>query len=493
MPESSTYQPSSELIELVQRVLDKEASLEDIALLNNIIPTDPGARRYFVKMRMLHSSLMDHYGQTATNVISLKQAARKSTSSYSVKSTGADPEASARKRRNYLIAAAAMLLLSLAGTLTYQMLAPKDAFQVAACMGAENNKHFSSGTWLQTGQQYEVKSGLLELHSDDGNKLTIEGPAKFTIKDLHTLQLTSGKIWAELDGPSIDIRTKQGIVRDIGTTFGIDHSNTKVTRVDVFDGKVQVTDKGPDKKQTEAEAGVGLIAAEDIWPPEKTTADASLYVTGLRRPVGVAFVNDLLDRDAITSSIILDTQWTPINHQTGSVYPAGTNIEVRWAGSSLASEGGHESNLSKVYHTHLLGWPWTDQIIKKAKDLELPDNSNTGIVMQFRGMAEWLKETNAKGYRVEVLRNSGVENPTLLPVSLYAGDNTKDLVETLDSGMTESFSADYPDKGTSPGVRQHQIFSPVLTQDIFTLTVPGQGSSHKLRSNISAVRIIPVF
>lgn len=493
MPESTPYQPTPEFVELVQRVLDKEANLDDIALLNNIIPADPNARRYFVKMRMLHSSLMDHYGQTATNIISLKEASKKSTSNHTLKPAYAEKKPAKPKGRKYLIAAAAVLLLSLAGTLIYQLFAPKDAFQVVASLGAENKEQFSSGTWLKTGRLYQLETGLLELHSEDGNKLTIQGPATFKIEDLRTLHLSSGKVWAVLDGPSIDIRTSQGTVRDIGTTFGIDHSRAQITRVDVFDGKVQVTDKVSDKKQTEAEAGVGLIAAEDTWPPERTTADASLYVSGLRRPIGVTFVNDRIDRDTITSSLILDTQWTPINHQTGTAYPNGTNIEVRWAGSSLASEGGHESNLAKVYHTHLLGWPWSPKVIEQARKLELPDNENTGIVIQFRGLAKWLKETNATGYRVELLRNSGVENATLLPVSLYAGKNTENLIDISKPEMAESFPADYPDKGASPGIRQHQTFSSILTEDIFTLTVPGQGKSHILRSNISAIRIIPVF
>ncbi|GAA5494465.1 hypothetical protein Rhal01_00626 [Rubritalea halochordaticola] len=494
MSQTTPYEPSPELIELVQRVLDKEASLDDIAHLNHIIPSDPEARRYFVKMRMLHSSLMDHYGQTSSNIISLKEAAKKSTSSQTVTPAIADTGTHKPRSKRYLLAAAAVLLFSLAGTLVYQSFAPKDAYQVVAILGAENKEHFTTDSWLKTKEQYEVKTGLVELHSADGNKITIQGPAKFTIEDLKTIQLNSGKAWAVLDGPSIDIKTTQGIVRDIGTTFGIDHSNTKVTRIDVFDGKVQVTDKSTANKQAEAEAGVALIAVSESWPPDRTEADASLYITGLRRAVGFSFVNKPEDISAITSSLPLDTQWTPLIDHVGTAYPGGTNLEIRWAGSSITSTGGNQSNLSKIYHTHLLGWPWSDNTIEKATDLQLPENGHTGIVLQIRNISKWLAETNAIGYKVEILRNTGVRKATLRPVSLYSGSTTTNLVETLDPMHEKLLSADYPDQGNSVGFRVHQTFSDTLTEDVVTITVPGQPlQSNTIRSNISAVRLIPVF
>ena len=70
--------PDPDIVDLVDRVLDREASLDDIARLNALLPQDPKVLRYFVEMRMMHDRLERMHGtvdeEAATALRELKDA-----------------------------------------------------------------------------------------------------------------------------------------------------------------------------------------------------------------------------------------------------------------------------------------------------------------------------------------------------------------------------------------------------------------------------------
>ena len=362
----SSSEPDPEFVALVQRILDHEASLEDLALLNTILPADPAALRYFVKMRRLHVALEDEFGNSSNKLDSIegRVAPAKSGPSAVVSTNGIRPRSASEnllpmngrtKRTGRRWAVAAILVLS--SFLAYwggqRLLERAEALEVVAQYGTGANGILSSGTWLREGERLRLEQGVVEIRSADGNLFTFEGPGELVIGDPHSLTLGSGKLWTVIQGDPVRIRTPQGELTDLGTTFGIDRSLPDATRLDVFDGRVRLTDSDDSSRQVEAAAGRHLIRKGSQWPPDPGEADLSRYTAGLRRPVGVVFVGDDAEASRVTSTLPFGAQWTPVRTPAGTVRPKGASFKVTWEGASLTRGGSHESVEAALFHTRL--------------------------------------------------------------------------------------------------------------------------------------------
>ncbi len=493
MHDSNNNTITDEFIELVQRVLNGEASLDDLASLNTILPQNPEALSYFVKMRMLHATLTDHLDSPKPKIATLGQAIRNSESQPIHRFE--PKKASPKKLKRGLFAAAAILLLSLIGAFVFHQFDQhkhQNAYQIVAVTSEPDPSLPTRGEWLQTNRSYKISSGVLEMHSPDGNELTIQAPAEFSIDSKHALTLTKGKLWAVLDGPELDIHTPQGLVQDLGTTFGVDQSSANTTRVDVVDGEVQITNAKQQSKT--ASKGFALIADAKRWPPSIAPADASRYHTGLRTPIGITFAKNSVEAAEITNANPMATKWTAITTHTGQTIPNNASFEIRWVGSTFFSENSDQSVESKIFHTHIQGWPWTDKLITQADRLGFPTDQDLGIAIHLSGMKTWLKQIGASAYTIEVLRNSGVKDVNFLPVRASA-EFGEAPIETLTAGPDNLLPANHPDQLISEkGNRASQTFKTPFSLDTLTITTPSQAHAiHQERANISAIRIIPIF
>lgn len=87
-----------------------------------------------------------------------------------------------------------------------------------------------------------IRSGLVELTYDSGVRVTLEGPADFTVKDGEVGLLTHGKLAATVpkgaEGFRVDYAT--GSVVDLGTEFVMDAKTDGSTELGVFAGMVEL-------------------------------------------------------------------------------------------------------------------------------------------------------------------------------------------------------------------------------------------------------------
>jgi hypothetical protein len=488
--------PAPEFVDLVQRVLDHEASLEDIARLNAVLPSDPAALRYFVKMRLLHGALEKEFGAASAELDSIDGRSTTVPPGKITPFPGRDAGNQAgRGWRFWAAAAAVALLASLAAIWGGHRILHRPAFEIVARTGTGSSSVPATGTWLGCGERLTLAQGAVELRSADGNLLTLQGPGDLTIRDAHALTLASGKLWAVLKGDPIRIGTPQGVVTDLGTTFGIDQSSRWSTRLDVFDGKAQLADPADPSRSTVAAPGEGLIRQGTQWPPEKHKADASRYTAGIRRPLGLAFVKNQAEASRIESAFPFSAQWTSVSTPTGKTQPKGASFEIAWAGSSFFSAGADQSPEAALFHTHLSGYAWEGKYAGRrqdAADLGLPESPH-GIVIQLRGMSAWLAEIGAKSYRITLLRNSGDPGIEFLPVSAYDGQASEDsYLAMLQLWDKDYLAANFPDAPGGTGARAIGIFKNPFTADLLTLTLPVQ-KSQTWRANISGLIVTPMF
>ncbi len=492
-------QPDREFVELVQRVLNQEASLDDIAHLNTRLPIDPIALQYFVEMRMLHGALENELGSVISTedlssledrLIEFPGNYRSTTLSGLHMDNASEPLK--QRLRFPLSIAAALIILSLIFIATDRIL-HRPAFEVVACYGSDSSSRLANGEWIRQGDTLKLASGVIEVRSPDGNSLTFQGPGDVKILNQRHLVLNSGRLWADLKGDPILIKVPRGEITDLGTTFGIDQSSPSTTRVDIFDGEVRFSEGGDSHLAVQAIKGESLTSTGATWTPEKGEADASLYTVGLRSPLAFTFAADQNEVERIESGLAFGLQWNATFTMAGSMKSKESPVEMTWAGARIYSTGASHSLEATILHTHLCGFTSPLETQQAARKVGLKNNGN-GLIIQFTNIDKWLEQIGAPSYTLELYRNSGLQGGSsfFYPVSLFNGNPaTSTLLGKLDSPKDNYLPADHPDGDVGAGYRLIQQFDQNLTANTLTLTTPVRKLPY--RGNISGVVLRPVF
>jgi hypothetical protein len=96
-----------------------------------------------------------------------------------------------------------------------------------------------------------LEAGVVELAFASGAKAAVEGPAELQLTDRNGIELKQGKLSAEVPPPAagFTVRTPNATVIDLGTRFGVNTKGKNSSEVDVFEGKVHVTEGSEAKVQ----------------------------------------------------------------------------------------------------------------------------------------------------------------------------------------------------------------------------------------------------
>ncbi len=102
--------------------------------------------------------------------------------------------------------------------------------------------------------------GSLEIRLNNGILLTLQGPAKLTFQSGMELRLLDGRITANVGdhGKGFIIETANHRIVDLGTVFGVDATRTAKTDVVVFNGQVEVHEKGSSQPALLLSQGEGI-------------------------------------------------------------------------------------------------------------------------------------------------------------------------------------------------------------------------------------------
>jgi ferric-dicitrate binding protein FerR (iron transport regulator) len=102
--------------------------------------------------------------------------------------------------------------------------------------------------------------GGVQMRLSSGVLLDVSAPMEMKlVNDMH-VQVLSGRVTADVgaDGKGFVIETPQARVVDLGTRFGVDASDAAQTSVLVFQGQVEVYEKGASERVALLNAGEGL-------------------------------------------------------------------------------------------------------------------------------------------------------------------------------------------------------------------------------------------
>jgi hypothetical protein len=217
--------------------------------------------------------------------------------------------------------AAAVVLVSLLGSLLYLLTRPDDGHTVArrGSTGAATSAPLTAPATLlaASGAMWEIPhdgmimpgqrlpagtlaltEGLAEVRLDGGATVVIEAPARFRIDGPNAADLHAGRLAATVPPAAhgFAVQTPSGRVVDLGTEFGVHASPGQSTALDVFVGKVQVAPRAGAPAATQPILTAGQAAAISTTAVELDPVGAlsQRFVRHLTSDVATLDVVDLL-------------------------------------------------------------------------------------------------------------------------------------------------------------------------------------------------------
>ncbi len=211
---------------LIYRYLSGEATVEEVAELDRLLAEDAGLRRKFV---------FEAGNDAGLREIALERQASEVESDIAVISPVFRPVA-------WVAAAAAVVLLA-----AFSWSQATKPNIIAELVSSENASWESSlptepGSELWKGYM-KLTSGIATIQFRSGAEMTLEAPAKLTIKTAMRAKLVEGAAVMNVPETAIGfvLETPDGNVIDYGTSFAVDVSGEgKPSNVEVIEGEVGV-------------------------------------------------------------------------------------------------------------------------------------------------------------------------------------------------------------------------------------------------------------
>jgi hypothetical protein len=160
-------------------------------------------------------------------------------------------------------------LAALVFLLIYIYLKPQATFEVATITDSIHAK-WSSSHPIKPGYRVSVElepiqllSGVLEMETDHGVKLLLEGPAEFRFTNSAEIAMNYGKLYSTvgLAGNGFTVQTKNSRVIDLGTEFGVLAELHGNSEVHVFRGKTLFIAGSKDAAKTTVDVPAGQAYA----------------------------------------------------------------------------------------------------------------------------------------------------------------------------------------------------------------------------------------
>jgi len=203
--------------ELIQKQIDGFATVVEAELLITAMQSDPSVQRLYLEYLMLDLALHAEAGLIKTEPMAL--ATRFIVATHPVV-------------RWMTLAACVSVAV---GCVWFWVGSTKQFATVVRSVGMLADQSQSIGQ-----ETRDVLTGTLELVTNDGARVVVEAPAKFRFESAKRMYLVSGRLSADVpeSAHGFTVVTSGGLVKDMGTVFGVDADARDGAEVHVFDGEV---------------------------------------------------------------------------------------------------------------------------------------------------------------------------------------------------------------------------------------------------------------
>ncbi len=305
-----------ELELLVSRLVDQRLSPAEAARLNALLLESPEARARYQEFLDNHEALCAIYpGGVYSSSLD---------SEHAEVQLAAAPKQTARSPRSAWLqwaGVAAAIVIAIGAFVKRSDVAPRAESSGARLVAAVdvdwqgNSRSEAPNTSLLPGAalslgDFALAEGTIELEFGDGARVSIQGPAKFELRNGGHIHLESGNLVARIPEEALGfvVTTPEAEVVDLGTEFGLSVGEDGRTDIHVLDGLVEVLPVRGDGEEgiqiSEGDArrldhqgvnGIEPATREDLLEPHR------LDRYGLELLRGSVRVTEGLDVEAQTS------------------------------------------------------------------------------------------------------------------------------------------------------------------------------------------------
>lgn len=237
-----------ELELLVSRLVDQRLSPAEAARLNALLLESPEARARYQEFLDNHEALCAIYpGGVYSSSLDSEHAEVK---------LAAAPKQTARSPRSAWLqwaGVAAAIVIAIGAFVKRSDVAPRAESSGARLVAAVDvdwqgnsrteapNTSLLPGAALSLGD-FALAEGTIELEFGDGARVSIQGPAKFELRNGGHIHLASGNLVARIPEEALGfvVTTPEAEVVDLGTEFGLSVGEDGRTDIHVLDGLVEV-------------------------------------------------------------------------------------------------------------------------------------------------------------------------------------------------------------------------------------------------------------
>ena len=287
MSKRTAFKNQSEIVLLIESVLNESATSTDFQRLNEIIATDVDARTLYLDYCDMHSALMFQIRSehaSAEAFAKLAETAAITPPSLPAPPIG-EPDASNPVPGSQIsllspipltaIVTASVVTLAFASLLYFNgWMSPAsisgldtsksnlrgndnhvvDKNATAAmltgmvdCVWDADARQHEIAAPLRNGSTLSLQSGLIQVTFESGAKMIVEGPAQFTLVSNMEADFQVGRMtsYCPPSAHGFTVQTPEATVVDLGTEFGVDVANDGKTEVHVFSGEVVSWNKNP--------------------------------------------------------------------------------------------------------------------------------------------------------------------------------------------------------------------------------------------------------
>ncbi len=244
------------LDDLIAALLEQSISAAQFNELNELLKSDPEARRYYLSIQSVESGLREKYLSAAS---SNKVRALELAPSVAPSKAGFSSPVVAMVALVLIVIAGASIWEQLTRPITKQGLVqhpepsklPAKSIRASlarltnARAAAWNGKNLPIGSLLYA-KDYELASGFAEITFDSGSIVTVFEGCRFTIVDANRIVLLFGELVADVPDQAVgfQVETPSGIVTDLSTRFGVTVKEDGASDIHVLTGMVEATAKG---------------------------------------------------------------------------------------------------------------------------------------------------------------------------------------------------------------------------------------------------------
>lgn len=209
---------------------------------------------------------------------------------------------------------------------------------IATVVNDAGSEELANGRSIRK-ETHHINTGVVELMTSHGARITIEAPAEFRFESAQRLRMTKGRLSAEVppSAKGFTVITPSGEAVDLGTHFGVDVPASGAAEIHVFQGEVIARASG-DKKALNLQGGSAAMMEGGMSVERELRSSAFIQAGEMNGLSAGLSSGQRVRSEAATGALLKDPALIALlDFKSGEAQPGVyRTVQGRWPGSRAA-------------------------------------------------------------------------------------------------------------------------------------------------------------